>query len=282
MQVDEAPVVHCPIRVVSIYATRWRYGRKPTRELRELHRKKPTEELKLNLKLGRLAEFYDFYKDQLPRGLTTDELKVEDVAFDTEVPRVRLTSAETTLFALPSNQVVVTLTLGFETTRPADDPGPTAQVLERCIHGALSIGGRTLPEYVRGLAVSKGAEPIDDEKADLLPERHQLVFVPRLSQDEDPPDADTIREIVYLDDPPYREEFTSMQEPEQLNLKTPQRTLGVVTPYVSLIYGHEQFVEDSIFLSTVHAVGTASRFRQIPANAHRELPFCPLRRDGPA
>jgi hypothetical protein len=48
-------------------------------------------------------------------------------------------------------------------------------------------------------------------------------------------------------------------------------TLGVVTPYVSLLYGHEDYVENSIFLSTVHAVGTASKFRQIWHDAYQQV-----------
>jgi hypothetical protein len=258
MQVDEAPAMDCEIRVVSIYATRWR------------HTGSATEESQLNLQLGRLEDFYAFYKDQLPRGLQTDKLDVKDVRFEPDVPGVALISVQTWLFALPSNQVVVALALTFRTSRPADDTVPTAQVLERCVQAALTVNGRSLPEYVQGLAKEVEAKDIASETAALLPERHQLVFVPRLDDDEEPPDYQTISEIIYLKDPPYREEFTTMQRPRQLNLKRPRR-LGVVTPYVSLIYGHERFVEDSIFLSTVHAVGTASRFRQIWHEAYRHV-----------
>jgi hypothetical protein len=263
MQVDEAPAVGCAIRVVSIYATRWRHAGKATEES-QLN-------LQLNLQLGRLEDFYAFYKDQLPRGLHTEEIPVEDVKFEADVPGVTLTKVETWLFALPSNQVVMALALSFRASRPADDTRPTALVLERCVHAALSIGGRSLPDYVQGLAGVVGAVEIGSEKAPLLPERHQLVFVPRLSTAEEPPKEHVISEIVYLTDPPYREEFTPMQRPEQLNLTRPRRTVGVVTPYVSFIYGHERFVEDSIFLSTVHAVGTASRFRQIWHEAYRHV-----------
>jgi hypothetical protein len=259
MQVDKTPAADCSIRVVSIYATRWR------------HRGPATEDLQLNLRLGRLEDFYAFYKDQLPRPLLAEQIAVEDVAFRGGIEGATLISADTTLFALPSNQVVVAVALRFTTSRPAVDPAPTARVLERCIHAQLLINGRRLPEYVRGLAESKNAFPITEEKAALLPERHQLVFVPRLSEEEEPPSPEVINEIVYREDPPYREEFTEIQQPGQLNLDQPQRTLGVVTPYVSLIYGHEGFVEDSIFLSTVHAVGTASRFRQIWHEAYRHV-----------
>jgi hypothetical protein len=45
----------------------------------------------------------------------------------------------------------------------------------------------------------------------------------------------------------------------------------VVTPYVSLFFKQQRVVEDSILLSTVHAVGTASRFRQIWHEAYTQV-----------
>jgi hypothetical protein len=36
-------------------------------------------------------------------------------------------------------------------------------------------------------------------------------------------------------------------------------------------HGHLRYVEDSIFLSTVHAVGTASIFRQIWHDAYQQV-----------
>jgi hypothetical protein len=54
---------------------------------------------------------------------------------------------------------------------------------------------------------------------------------------------------------PYSKEFARVLRPEQLNETTTDRvTLGVVSTYVSLLYGHQREVEDTIYLSTVHAV----------------------------
>ncbi len=257
MSAGTAETTTCSVRVISIYATRWR------------HRGHATRETQLDLKLGRLKDFYDFYKDQLPRLLVQDTIEVADVGFPSPVAGAEITQVSSWLFALPSYQVVAALALDF-TTRPlAVEAQPTAEVLERCIHAQLRIRGKELPEYVRSLADSVAAEPIETEQAELLPERHQLVFVPRLTDDEEPLGDSVIEEIVYRDAPPYREEFTKLQKPEELN--QPGRTLGRVTPYASLLYGHKDFVEDSVFLSTVHAVGTASRFRQIWHDAYRQV-----------
>src|SRR6266511_4162682 len=257
MSAGTAETTTCSVRVISIYATRWR------------HRGHATRETQLDLKLGRLKDFYDFYKDQLPRLLVQDTIEVADVGFPSPVAGAEITQVSSWLFALPSYQVVAALALDF-TTRPlAVEAQPTAEVLERCIHAQLRIRGKELPEYVRSLADSVAAEPIETEQAELLPERHQLVFVRRLTDDEEPLGDSVIEEIVYRDAPPYREEFTKLQKPEELN--QPGRTLGRVTPYASLLYGHKDFVEDSVFLSTVHAVGTASRFRQIWHDAYRQV-----------
>ena len=54
-------------------------------------------------------------------------------------------------------------------------------------------------------------------------------------------------------------------------LNQEESTYGAVTPYVSLLFGHEKFVNDSVFLTTVQAVGTAVRFRQIWHAAHQNV-----------
>lgn len=258
MLTEQTATSHRPVRVVSMYATRWKdTGKGPSPTTLDID--------------PPLARHYDHYQDRLPRRLLCRPAKnVEDVRFSKQ-PDVALTSAEVSLFALPSNQIVceVTLTIytdpfTLETVRTG-----VAGVLERCIEGDLLIAGKPLSKYVDSLAEEVRAEAIPSEVEDLLLERHLLVFVPRLNEDEDPPWQAVIDEIVYRDAPPYREEFTKLQLPGQLNQEG--RTLGAVNQYVSLLYGHEKFVEDSVFISTVQALGTASRFRQIWHEAYRRV-----------
>jgi hypothetical protein len=107
----------------------------------------------------------------------------------------------------------------------------------------------------------------------LLPERHQLVFVARPTWEQPVPNQQVIGDILYRSSPPYRPEFVDPRWPKQLNTDADQDdppTLGVVTPYVSLLYGQREYVEASIFLSTVHAVGTAARFRHIWREAYQQ------------
>jgi hypothetical protein len=259
MSTERAVTAQRSVRVVSMYATRWKdAGKGPP----------PT---KLDLE-PRLARHYDHYQDRLPRRLLhRPATNVAEVRFSKQQPDVTLTSAEVSLFALPSNQIVceVTLTIDTDPFSVETVKAGVAGVLERCIEGDLQVQGKSLAKYVDNLAEEVKAESIPSEAEDLLLERHLLVFVPRSDEDEGPPGQPVIDEIVYRDAPPYREEFTKLQSAQQLNQEG--RTLGAVNQYVSLLYGHEKFVEDSVFISTVQALGTASRFRQIWHEAYREV-----------
>ncbi|HEY2672533.1 MAG TPA: hypothetical protein VGJ07_19445 [Rugosimonospora sp.] len=281
---------------MSIYSTSWR------------HLGTEREDLSSKLELGGLTRHYELYKDQLPRLLPFSILggpfDTGDIEISQPVPGVEMTESDAVLFALPSNQVVLAVTLGFTTAPLSDAPSVAAisRVLEQSIEGAVNIRGRGLTEHVDALKQDDLIRDVlsTDETAQgagetLLPERHQLVFIARRDKDDWVPTQSVINELVYRDTPPYREEFGSPKIPEQLNLSelsddgsvirpswpsvAGQReastskviTLGVVTPYVSLLYNHQRYVEDSIFLSTVHAVGTASRFRQIWHEAYQQV-----------
>lgn len=243
------------VRVISIYATKWR------------HKGIASEHTQPDLELGRLSEFYVFFKDQLPRSLHHDQIDTGRVAFRDPIPGLVLNTSGVWLFALPSDQVVAAITLDFPSPYLTTDASLVAAVLERCTYASITIDDGLFSAFIARLAEGKGATEITTETAPLLPERHQIVFAPRGPQYV-LPGKTVIRQILYRHDPPYREEFTGYQNPAELN-QSPR--LGAITPYVSFLYGHERFVEDSVFLSTVQAVGTASRFRQIWRDAHRDV-----------
>lgn len=265
----------CEIRVVSIYSTPWRYEGTSRKGLSD------------KLALGGLERHYELYKDQLPRLLPLDllggSIGEDDIRLAQTVDGIEMSETDAMLFALPSNQVVLAVTLSFTTKPLADvsDVEPITGVLDQSIEAELRFRGKNLSEYVGDLShphldweilnKEEGTGRATDDA--LLPERHQLVFIKRRDEQERVPSQRMINEIVYRETPPYREEFGSPKEPGQLNVGPPEerRTLGVVTPYVSLLYGHMPYVEDSIFLSTVHAVGTAYRFRQIWHEAYRQV-----------
>ncbi|MFE7781776.1 hypothetical protein [Streptomyces nigrescens] len=98
-----------------------------------------------------------------------------------------------------------------------------------------------------------------------LPERHQLVFRSVDTPDQ-APDDDTVQRVIYRTDLPYRAEHSSIRYPAELNRRP--TTVGALGPYVSLLCGHQDYVENCALLSAVQAVGSAARLREIRAVAY--------------
>ncbi len=248
------------MRVIGIYATRWRYQRS-------------TSGAQPGFEWGHLREFYELYQDQLPRTLIQEPVSVGNLTFrapegGTET-LAGITAAEFRLFALPSDQVVAAIILDFTSPDLNADSSLTVKILEVCAYIRIQIMGADLASHIGMLAVKAGAEAIDiDQTATLPPERHQIVFARELPGEE-PPDEDVMKSILYRIDPPYRQEFMKLARPSALNQEA--RTLGAVTPYVSLLFGHQDYVHNSAFLTTVQAVGTAARFREIWHAAHQRV-----------
>lgn len=288
------------VRVVNIYATPWIFNGKLNED-----EGKP-------LDLGGLEEHYALYKEQLPRLLPrrvlSDWTDDNDVELAQTVDGVAVGDARAELFTLPSKQVVLAVTMSLDGGALTDTQQvkPIATVLEQCIFGQITLGGRglatALPEKLPERLPDGGkgfSREVPGES--LLPERHQLVFVSHSVPKQPVPNQQVIDKILYRSTPPYRPEFVDPRTPEQLNsprdptadgatgrartsgllrryhtdVDQPDAeqppTLGVVTPYASLLYGHRDYVEASIFLSTVHAVGTAARFRHIWREAYHQV-----------
>jgi hypothetical protein len=75
--------------------------------------------------------------------------------------------------------------------------------------------------------------------------------------------------ILYGIQPPYRPEFTRVEEPESLNREDGK--YAAVSETSSFFYGHPHVVENSVFLTTVQAVGTAARFQRIWRDAYYQV-----------
>jgi hypothetical protein len=260
------------IDVISVFATRWKH---------DGHTPGP----KPDARLGRLAQFYDLFRDKLPQLLETAEISVEDLKFQPEdEPGKRIdkiSSAKLELFALPSHQVVAALTVIFQSKNFNADARLAEEILDLCGYGQVTIDGVPLATYIGQFAQRMGAKPYDpaavlatkgtkapppppaDADAPmppLPPEQHQIMFV-RDSGRHPPPDADVVNRILYRTDAPYLQEVMKIANPAGLNRE--DGTFAAVTPYVSFIYGHEDYVDYSIFLTTVQAVGTAAQFSEI-------------------
>jgi hypothetical protein len=255
------------IRVVGIYATKWSYVVNPGA---------PDGGW---FKDTRLEDFEQHFQGQLrrlPRAIATAKFAAADVQFANPVRDVTVTGADLFLFALPSDHVVAAFTLDCRATEVSVDPGPADEMLDEFADDAFTIGGRSLTDHLTDLAPEgtrgydapmkrptkrrwwrrRAVDQPDTTPPVELAERHQIVFV---SAEERLGPA-VIDKMLYRRQPKLWKEFAQRKEPVELNERG---QYGVVTTNVSFIQGHDPLLEDSVFLSTVQAVGTLSRFRQI-------------------
>lgn len=198
-------------------------------------------------RLGR-PETY-FTGSATPRVLhrmALDQRKIEFPDWDRPLAGARLW-----LFAVPSTQIVAVLSLDLEC-----ELADTVDLLEDCFYADLKIDGRPLEAVAAELAGGTGG---------FFPERHQLAFAPQL-----PPAADEIvQRVIYRGDLPNRDEFSTITYPSELN-RRPQ-TIAAVSPYVSVLCGQPEYVEDGIFLSAVQGVASAARLREIRSVAYQAV-----------
>ncbi|MGH3887084.1 MAG: hypothetical protein ACRDSZ_11055 [Pseudonocardiaceae bacterium] len=256
--------------MISIYATRWRWTGEPDPRLP-------------HLELGQLDEFYGLFQGQLPQVIHRSSNPAATITFapttsntlqqsatacprNPEDERVEILSVHSWLFVLPSDQVVAALDFNVRSEFLHADLLPIVKLLEQCAYARLIVGESPLDEHIAALAGEAGAEEIDNNTI-LPPERHQIVFVEHTAGT--PPDDEMIKDILYRVEPPNRPEFMEYKKPSGLNQIG--RTLCAVTPYVSLLYGQQTYVKNSVFLTVVQAVGTAARFRQIWHKSHNRI-----------
>ena len=168
------------IRVISIYATRWRWTGEPDPSLP-------------HLELGRLDEFYGLFREQLPQVIHRPANPAAAIAFapkagnavqqsataclrNSEDEGAEIDSAHSWFFVLPSDQVVAALDFNVRSKFLYAGPLSIIKLLEQCAYARLIVGTYPLEEHIAALAREAGAEEIDTDTI-LPPERHQIVFV---------------------------------------------------------------------------------------------------------
>ena len=273
-------------RVTTVYATSWRFKGK-------LRSDEGTPDY-----LGELADSYELYRVQLPRLLPPrvigERLKTFDIGVQLkpdQLEKIKIVDGVAELFTLPSNQVVLAVTLWLfgEPLNNEMTDTPLSRILEKCIRGEITLGGQlaeeALAKIIDEAPRASEFERDEQDKQDtedgdnkpvrsLSPERHQLVYATGAGHSL-VAERSIHRAILYRDRPPYRPEFVLKERrPRQLNKANGNGgspPVGVVTPYISLLHGQQKYVDASIFLSTVHAVGTAARFRYIWRQAYEQV-----------
>jgi hypothetical protein len=250
------------VRIMGVYATRWRYtgetaGTRVTSE---------------DLGDG-LANYYRRIEDEepyeLPDVLSRSTATITFGPPDLPESIAGVTTAEVLLFALPfpADQVVVALIVDFWSPDLNVDATLAQRVLESCQEASVCVDGINLPAYVDALGKRQdvaafelpGAKP----RTGLPLERHHLILLREPWPYEAPRD-DVVRRLMFGS----RLRFTGLLEPAGLNQGT---AYGAVTSSASLLCGHAEEVEYSVFLTIVQAVGTASRFQQIWQDAYHQV-----------
>jgi hypothetical protein len=208
-----------------------------------------------HLRLGRLSAFYNASNGQLPSVLALQELAAEAVSFLRWSGRVD--AARLWLFASSSGQVVAALSLDVEA-----DPLGSIPLLEDLYYVDVHVDGRPLEQ----LLAAEAPLVVPSEGFAILPERHQLVFA-SAGGPESMPDDDTLQRMVYRADLPMRDGSSSIRYPAELNRRPTTR--GALGPYVSVLVGLQDYVENAALLSAVLVVAASSRLRQIRDAAYR-------------
>lgn len=265
-----------PVQIVSIYATHRRHSGQTARAFVGGLDEGVDE---------RADDFRKMFSDQVPYVINSRQLNSGDLRFEREEgayePIAEVVSAKLEIYALPfpADQVVAALIVNLDSPDLNTDESLTAALLKLCAEARVRIEETDLAPYIDGLAVEVAAVPAIEVKSDaaaalradtaVLPlERHQLVLIGDL-HGVDPPHEDVVKKLIYRISPPYRPEFTKLRQPDGLNQAA--STFGAVSPAISFLYGHSDDVENSVFLTTIQAVGTASRFQQIWQEAYRQV-----------
>jgi hypothetical protein len=236
--------------VTSIYATPWYLASGTT-----------NGDLPDHLRLWRFERYYRLSADQLPAVLHQEALEPSTLRFERWQHAGTLTGARAWLFALPSGQIVTALSLDARCA-----PIEAIDLLEDLYFADVRAGEATIEEHVRAMAGQLGA--VTTAGLEFLPERHEIVF-------DESPTADgadseeVIQRLVYRADQPYRKEYSAIRYPAELNRRP--GWLAAVGPYVSVIHGHPDFINNSIFVSAVQAVAASAQLRAIRQAAHADV-----------
>jgi len=211
------------------------------------------------LRLRRYERYYRLSGDQLPHVLCREALDTSSLRFRRWQHAPLVTGARIWLFCLPSGQIVATLSLDVHC-----ELADTIDLLQDCYVGDAQIGEATAEQYAHTMAAQLGADTSAGQS--FLPERHQVVFDEELA----PEDCDDlVQRLIYRADLPYRKEYSAIRYPGELNRRP--GWLAAVGPYVSVICGHPDFIENAIFLSAVQAVAAAAQLRAIRHAAYADV-----------
>jgi hypothetical protein len=232
------------LRLTIVYATDLRHS------LDDADQPRPPGDV---LRLSRLADFYARSADQLPQILARHDLEPTELGYRRW--RGQAEAASFWIIVLPSRQVMMALSLDI-----AADLLATIPLLEDLYYADITVAETALQTW----AIERFADE-HQGGGSFLPERHQLVFA-SIPDEAAAPSRDVLQRVIYRADIASRPGSDAIRIPAELNRRP--TTVGAIGSYVSVIAGHQEYLENTAFLSAAQIVGSAAQLRRIRERAY--------------
>lgn len=266
----ERPKLRPTARVTAVYATPWLVASGATRKT-----------LSQTLELGALAGACDQAADHLPVVVSRAGHRPTALRAATWQPTTVPYDPVSWLFALPSGLIVaafrVDLSSDLEELPPLlDDLGRelvdmAGQTLSQLFSVQAGVGGSLAPERHVVVSIFNDPSAVSDTDAHrlLYPRLHNVART-RERLDAEPyamADGDEDRPNGGPAGPNGFHVYATIQRPPELNIAG----RAWVSPYVTVAAGHSEEIDNALLISTVIAVGSAARLRDLRLRTEEAL-----------
>jgi hypothetical protein len=151
-------------------------------------------------------------------------------------------------------------------------PRELIPLLEDLYYADVCIDGQSLPEAF-GPLVHRGRPEGEDfdvtpSAIEIEPERHQLVYIGNLYR-EAVADPDEIQRLIYRADMDCRPEHVAVHYPSELNRR--RESIAAVGPFVSVLSGQQEYIENAAFISAALLLSSAAKAREIRGAVYESL-----------
>ncbi|XMB73090.1 hypothetical protein RJI07_04045 [Mycoplasmatota bacterium WC30] len=208
--------------------------------------------------LGRLKKFYLQYMDQFPKIVGVYEKDKPKIIFEKANSNVKVDSIKTYLLVLPSNQILAVDILKFNSSLKN-----TVLVMEDFYYHSLEIEGYAMLNYHKNL--------LNDNNKSVG--GYGFTYHQILTSDKkyiaSEINKDLVQKIIYRADLPYREEYSAIKFPTELN-RRPNTFCGV-GPFVTANGGHQGYMENCMLLSALSIVGSVNKIKLIREEIRESL-----------
>lgn len=243
------------------------YSRRPYHRLttvRSTSLVAPMSQLRAPMYLGRLTPYYSIGEVVLPTR--TQVHSIDTVSCHGKRSQELQSSLEKlsiNIFQVPSGRVLYGVT--FDITVSNYD---LVALLEDCYYESIKLtlsDGHTLTLHDLIDGEIQKLYPAAEWQSE--PDLHQVLFLSPLLTDPTNVDEkveiqeDFLRSLIYRVHVPQREGFTSIQFPPELNRGL--TAIAAVGSFVSILRGHQDYVENSVILSSISIISATTELRDI-------------------